>query len=71
MVHFTDKGFTIEYETVCPIDEWLGLYEDISLVFSTLAPTQMPDEGLWRLATLIDAMRPSYEEARKMLQDKK
>ena len=70
MVTFTDKGFTIEYETVDPIDEWLGLYEDISFVFASLTPEQMPREGLWRLAVLIEAMRPSFEDAYKMLEQK-
>lgn len=67
MVRFTKEGFTIEYNAASPVEEWLGLMEDISFVFSSLQPEQMPKEGLWRLANLIEAMMPDYDTAKKML----
>ena len=67
MVRFTENGFTIEYKTVAPVDEWRGLYEDISYVFSTLNGENMPREGLWRLGKLIEAMIPDIETSERMM----
>lgn len=70
MVRFTDKGFVIEYDTVCPIEEWSGLLADISYVFTMMHPENTPVDGLWCLAKLIEAMVPTGEVADRMLRDK-
>lgn len=67
MVRFTDKGFVIEYDCVCPAEEWVGLLADISYVFTMINGENMPREGLWRLAKLIEAMTPDSDIAERML----
>jgi 4-diphosphocytidyl-2-C-methyl-D-erythritol kinase len=50
-----------------PIEEWQGLMSELIWVFSTLQPEQMPKEGLYHLAYLMEALQPDYEVARRML----
>lgn len=70
MVIFNDFSLNIEYTAgCCPIEEWQGLMSELIWVFSTLQPEQMPKEGLYHLAYLMEALQPSYEVARKMLDD--
>lgn len=68
MVRFEKDKLVIEYTAGCnAVEEWIGLYDELTFVLTSLTPEQMPKEGLWRIVELLSAMVPDYETARKMI----
>lgn len=67
MVRFDKDSFTITVKTGgCPVENYLALQSDIAYVFSILTSANMPDEGLYHLADLLQNMQPDFETARRM-----
>lgn len=70
MVRFEKDKLVIEYTAGCnAVEEWIGLYDELTFALTSLTPEQLPKEGLWRMVTLLAEMMPDYETARKMLND--
>lgn len=68
MVRFEKDKLIIEYSAGChAVEEWLGLQEELVYVFSIMNSNNVPKDGLWRLANLMEAMMPDFDTAKKML----
>lgn len=72
MVTFNKKSFTVEiYTGTNPIEGWLELQKELSYVFSMLRQDITPDDGLWRLASLMEALLPDQSVAERMTEIRK
>lgn len=70
MVRFDKDKLVIEYTAGCnAVEEWIGLQEELVYVFSIMNSNNVPKDGLWRLANLMEAMVPDFDTAKKMLND--
>lgn len=68
MVRFEKDKLVIEYTSGCnAVEEWIGLQEELVYVFSIMNSNNVPKDGLWRLANLMEAMVPDFDTAKKML----
>ena len=68
MVRFEKDKLVIEYTSGCnAVEEWIGLQEELVYVFSIMNSNNVPKDGLWRLANLMEAMVPDFDTATKML----
>lgn len=68
MVRFDKDRYTIEICTgTCPIEDYLDLMQEIVCVFSLVKESNIPPDGLFRLANLLSAMLPDFDTARKMM----
>lgn len=68
MVHFDKDRFTIEiYTGACPVEDYLDLMQEITYVFTIVNESNIPPDGLFRLANLLSAMLPDFDTARKMV----
>lgn len=68
MVRFEKDKLVIEYTSGCnAVEEWIGLQEELVYVFSIMNSNNVPKDGLWRLANLMEAMMPDFDTAKKML----
>lgn len=70
MVRFDEDRYTIEICTgSCPIEDYLDLMQEIVYVFSLVKESNIPPDGLFRLANLLSAMLPDFDTARKMVKE--
>lgn len=68
MVRFEDDRFTIEVETGCdPIEDWMGLHEEIVYLVSLIDQDNIPAGGLCHTSRLLCDMMPAWDTARKMV----
>lgn len=71
MVTFNKDSFTVNiYTGNNPVEDWLELQRELSYVFTQLRQEIMPVDGLWHLASLIEALLPDEEVARRMVTDR-
>lgn len=63
MVRFNENDFTIKFNSSCPIEDWLELQKELSLVLSVC---EFGCNENYLLMTLFKEMMPDYETALKM-----
>ena len=67
MVHFEKDRYIIEvYTGGFPVEDYLGLHEEIAYLFSILNQENIRGDGFPQLANLLSDMAPDLETAKKM-----
>ena len=68
MVRFEQDRYVIEVPVAgsSPVEEWLDLHDELTYVFELLDSEHAPQSGLYRLAGLLRAMMPEYEQALRL-----
>ena len=64
MVRFEQDRYVIEVPVAgsSPVEDWLDLHDELTYVFELLDSEHAPQSGLYRLAGLLRARWPEYEE---------
>jgi hypothetical protein len=67
MVSFKKESFVIEvYAGTCPIEDWLGAYRGIISLLTAADPELRPNDNYYMVWSLLYAMMPDLETAKKM-----
>lgn len=67
MVRFEKDRYVIEADASSPVEDWMGLHEELVFLISLVDSNNSPAEGLQYVPQLLGDMMPSWETARKMV----
>lgn len=72
MVRFEKDRYVIEIPVSLgsPVEDWLGLHNELTYVFEEMNMDNAPADALFRIATLLREMMPDFATACRMMEER-